>query len=133
VSIRSAVNSRRTVSLCACSVVFVFLACGGCSRRSDVGTVSPRRGELQESFTEPGRTRLARTWLVTMPVDGRIGRIDLEPGDEVRVGQALVEFDLVPFVEAVAEARGTVAEIQSRIAVKDSTPSKPLSCSRPRS
>ncbi len=55
-----------------------------------------------------------------MPVDGRIGRIDLEPGDEVRAGQVLVEFDLVPFVEAVAEAKGTVAEIESRIAVKDS-------------
>lgn len=119
-SIRSAVNCFRTVSLWGSVAAFLLLACIGCNRRTEVETASPHKGEIQESFTEPGQTRLAKTWLITMPVSGRIGRIDLEPGDEVRAGQVLVEFDLVPFVEAVAEAKGTVAEIESRIAVKDS-------------
>jgi len=102
-----------------CGTLSVLCALLGCGGRSDVEVVSPRRGRIQESFTEPGRTRLARTWLITVPIDGRIGRIDLEPGDEVTTGQELAEYDLVPFQEAVAEARGAVDEIKSRIAVKD--------------
>jgi HlyD family secretion protein len=91
----------------------------GCGAATEVEVTSPYRGEIQESFTEPARTRLANTYPVTMPVSGRIARIDLEPGDEVKAGQTLVEFDRLPLERAVAEARAFVAELEARIAVQD--------------
>ncbi len=119
-SLPSTVADLRLPWVYSCGAALVLAACVGCGGRSEVEVTSPHRGEIQESFREPGRTRLARTWLISMPVSGRIARIELEPGDEVETGQALAEFDLVPFVEAVAEAKGAVAEIGARIAVKDS-------------
>jgi HlyD family secretion protein len=91
----------------------------GCGAATEVEVTSPYRGEIQESFTEPARTRLANTYPVTMPVSGRVARIDLEPGDEVKAGQTLVEFDRLPLERAVAEARAFVAELEARIAVQD--------------
>jgi len=94
-----------------------FLA--GCGASTEVEVTKPHTGEIQESFTEPARTRLANTYPVTMPVSGRIARIDLEPGDELKAGQTLVEFDRLPLERAVAEARAFVAELEARIAVQD--------------
>jgi len=94
----------------------VFMGCGAAT---ELEIISPHRGPIQESFTEPARTRLAKIYPVTMPVNGRIARIDLEPGDEVSAGQTLVEFDRVPFERAAAEARAFVAELEARIAVQD--------------
>jgi len=96
----------------------MLVACLGCAQAAEVELAAPRRGEIQESFTEPARTRLAKTYPVTMPVDGRIARIDLEPGDTVTKGATLVEIDLVPFQQAVAEAEAAVKELEAEIAVK---------------
>lgn len=87
----------------------------GCGAGQDVELTSPRRGEIRESFTEPARTRLAKTYRISMPVSGLVSRIDLEPGDPVKANQELAKFDLVPFREALAEAEAAVAELESRI------------------
>jgi HlyD family secretion protein len=97
-------------------VLIAFLA--GC-RGTKVEVTAPSRGEIQESFTEPARTRLAKKYPITMPVSGRIARIDLEPGDEVKAGATLVGFDQLPLERGAAEARAAVAELQARIAVQD--------------
>ena len=99
--------------------LLVALLCLGCGERGPIETISPSRGLIRESFREPGRTRLAKTYLITMPVSGRIARIDFEPGDPVKAREPLVTFDAVPFNEAVAEAKAAVAEITANIAVKD--------------
>ncbi|MFP4056253.1 MAG: efflux RND transporter periplasmic adaptor subunit [Candidatus Brocadiia bacterium] len=94
------------------------LLAAGCGKGTEVETASPRVGEIRESFSEPARTRLPDTYPVTMPVEGRIGRIDLEPGDPVEAGQELVEFDRLPLEEAVREAQAEVDELEARIRVK---------------
>jgi HlyD family secretion protein len=91
----------------------------GCGAATGVEVTSPYRGEIQESFTEPARTRLANTYPITMPVNGRIARIELEPGDPVKAGETLMEFDTLPLERAVAEARAVVAELEASIAVQD--------------
>jgi len=100
-------------------IVVTAIILTGCGRAAKVELVSPRRGAIQESFTEPARTRLAKEYPVTMPVNGRIARIELEPGDPVEAGQTLLEFDRLPLERAVAEARAAVAELEARIAVQD--------------
>jgi len=99
--------------------VLLGLCALGCAGGKEVEGVAARRGEIRESFSEPARTRLAKTYRITMPIAGRIGRIDLEPGDAVQAGQTLAEFDRLPLEEAVEEARAAVAELEARIAVKD--------------
>ena len=98
---------------------FYFLLISGCGGGVEVEVVSPRTGEIYESFTEPAKTRLENTYLIAMPVDGRIGRINFEPGDKVEAGQKLLEYDLVPFLEEVEEAKAALAEIESEINVKE--------------
>jgi HlyD family secretion protein len=96
--------------------VFLLSGCGGVT---EVEGIKPRKGEIRESFAEPARTRLAKTYPIAMPVAGRIARIDLEPGDPVKKGQVLATYDLVPFQSAVAEAQAAVRELEQQIVVKD--------------
>jgi HlyD family secretion protein len=95
-------------------LVLVTLLCG-CGEAPRVEVVTPKRGVIQESFSEPARTRLARTWPVAMPVTGRIARIELEPGDHVTSGKVLVGFDRVPFETAVAEAKAAVEDLEAQL------------------
>ena len=80
--------------------------------------LSPRRGEIRASFSEPARTRLDKTYLITMPVAGRIARIKLEPGDDVTVAQTLAAYDMVPLARAVEEAESAVRELKASLDVK---------------
>ena len=85
-------DRRRFVStLWQVAVLTALIA--GCGGAPEVEVTVPHTGEIQESFTEPTRTRLAKKYPITMPVSGRVARIDLEPGDEVKAGQMLAEFD----------------------------------------
>lgn len=89
--------------------------CGGTA----VEAVNPTRGMIVESFTEQARTRLEKKYPITMPVSGRIYRIHLEPGDPVKKGQELVQFDRVPLQEAVKRGKAAVAELRSQIVVNE--------------
>jgi HlyD family secretion protein len=89
-----------------------------CSDRIDVKSTSPRRGEIREFFDEPARTRLQNTYLISMPVNGRINRIVLEPGDPVRKGMELVEVDRRPLELALSEARAAVEAAEAEMTVK---------------
>ncbi len=87
--------------------------------RTELEVLSPMRGEIRESFSEPARTRLSKTYPITMPIRGRLERIELEPGDPVKVGQELAPFDRVPFEQAVKEAKAAVQELEAQLAVKN--------------
>lgn len=95
--------------------VFAITACAAPS----VKTVSPRRGKIQETFTEPARTRLSKTYPISTPVQGRIMRIGLEVKEKVEKGQLLVQYDVVPFEEEVKEARARVSELKANLVVHD--------------
>lgn len=86
-----------------------------CSPPREVEVLQPNRGDLVEAFSEEARTRIARTYPISMPATGRIGRIELEPGDRVRRGQTLVRFDRAPAEADVEEARGRVAALEQRL------------------
>ncbi|HUU42705.1 MAG TPA: HlyD family efflux transporter periplasmic adaptor subunit [Planctomycetota bacterium] len=80
-----------------------------------------RRGEIRASFSEPARTRLDKTWRITVPVAGRVNRIELDPGISVAKDQVLVTYDLAPFTEAVAEAQAAVKELEATLVAKQNT------------
>ncbi len=95
---------------------WLLLLLVACAPPREVEVLSPRRGELVESFSEEARTRLGRTYPVRMPLTGRIGRIDLEPGDRVRRGQVLVSFDRIPGQSDVEQATARLHQAEARLA-----------------
>jgi HlyD family secretion protein len=97
------------------SYLLSALLLAACSAGPELKTLTPRQGEIREFFEEPARTRLAREYLIAMPLDGRIGRIELEPGDRVEKGQELASFEPLPVEEAAREARAAVAELQQHL------------------
>lgn len=109
-------GSRRVKIVAAVGLAISLGGCGG----QEVEVTPPRRAEIVESFTEPAETRHRRTRTVHAPLDGRIGRIDLEPGDPVEEGQALVEFDATPYGLAVEEAEAAVEQFKAQLRVHDS-------------
>jgi HlyD family secretion protein len=54
----------------------------------DVGRVT--RGELLVTVDEEAETRVRHRFVVSAPVAGRVGRIELEPGDPVQRGRTLL-------------------------------------------
>ena len=54
----------------------------------DVARVT--RGALRVTVDEEGETRVRRRFVVSAPVAGRVGRIDIEPGDSVDRGRTLL-------------------------------------------
>ncbi len=111
-------HRARVATLCTFLLTLVIApGLGGCSRGPQTEIIAPTRGEIREWFSEPARTRLARDYRITMPVDGRVGRITLEPGDPVKAGQVLAQFDREPLEQAVTEARAAVAELEQQMTV----------------
>ncbi|MCA9410937.1 MAG: efflux RND transporter periplasmic adaptor subunit [Candidatus Omnitrophica bacterium] len=106
---------NRFVCLC---LILSAISLAGCEKGTEVKAISPDKRPIEESFTESAKTRLSKTYPITMQVEGRIGRIDLEPGDKVEKGQHLTEFDRVPFEQEVAEAKARVEELKASVEVK---------------
>ncbi|MDZ7815217.1 MAG: hypothetical protein U5N86_04185 [Planctomycetota bacterium] len=68
---------------------------------------------------EKATTSLEKTWVVSMPLTGRIGRIELEVGDRIRKGEQVASYDLVPMQKSLDEAQAAVGEAQAKIAVNE--------------
>lgn len=78
-----------------------------------VETGEVRRGLLQVTVDEDGRTRVRDPYVVSAPVDGRLERVALEPGDRVESGRTLVaEFSRT--APHLLDARG-LAEARARV------------------
>ncbi|NQU42729.1 HlyD family efflux transporter periplasmic adaptor subunit [bacterium] len=108
----------RKESLVRGGAILLVAVLVGCGEGPEVEALHPRRGIIEEAFEEPGRTRLENSYPVSMPVNGRIARIELEAGDRVEAGQSLVEIDRVPFEQDLAEARAAVAELEAQVEVE---------------
>lgn len=99
-------------------LLFVVLLLG-CENPREVEGIYPRTGTIFESFLEPARTQLSQTYPISMPVDGKIGRIPLKPGDIVLNGQILVPLDAVLYEQKVEEAQASVKELEASIRLNE--------------
>lgn len=87
----------------------LIMVCG-CSEPLQVTTVEAKNHRLEVSFTERAETVLRQDFPVSMPVNGKIDRIDLEVGDRVREGELLVSIDTIPARQEIeARAQGVSA------------------------
>lgn len=90
----------------------------GCGGSSQTPTVEVKRGRIEESFTEPARTRIEERWQVAMPVTADVFRIVPKPGDVVKKGELLLEIDRVPLQSAVDEAHAAVDRLRAELALR---------------
>jgi HlyD family secretion protein len=83
----------------------------------DVGSVS--RGPLVVTVDEEGMTRVRDRFVVSSPVAGRVLRIELEPGDLVRRGQAVarVHAEAAPLLDERSRAEARAAVESARAAL----------------
>lgn len=86
-----------------------------------VSTATIEVGTVRDAVEEEGKTRLDRTHLVTMPIDGRILPIDLEVGDAVERGQVVAQMEAIDLETRVAQAAARVRRLAGEIAQNDDT------------
>lgn len=93
-----------------------LIAWGFAPRPIGVDVREVTRAPLSVTVTEEGKTRVIDRYLVSAPIDGYARRIELEVGDAVTAGQALVHLDpmrsatLDPRSRAEAQAGVTAAQ-----------------------
>lgn len=84
-----------------------------------VETAAARRGAIRTFIEERARTRLSDIYRVSMPLDGRVQPITLEPGDQVQAGQTVATLDEVDLETELAAAEDRVQEIENVLASLD--------------
>lgn len=86
-----------------------------------VDVAAAERGSLRVTVDEDGKTRIRERYIVSAPLSGRLVRIGLRAGDEVRAGQTILatiepkEPDLLNVsARTIAEARVKAADAAKR-------------------
>jgi len=73
------------------------------------------RGPVVQYVDERARTKLPRTWRITMPVPGRVLPITLEVGDRVSKGQTLAQIEPDDLTDQLEAAKAQVARVEAAI------------------
>jgi HlyD family secretion protein len=79
----------------------------------EVDLVTVQRGLLRVTVEEDGKTRIREKYVVSAPLNGRILRISMDPGDEVIAGQTLLTM-IEPRDPELLDAR-TIAQAEARV------------------
>jgi HlyD family secretion protein len=79
----------------------------------DADLVTVERGDLIVTVDEDGKTRIREMYTVSAPLNGRILRISLDPGDPVVAGKTLLTM-IEPRDPELLDAR-TVAQTEARV------------------
>ena len=79
----------------------------------EVDLVQVQRGDLQVTVDEDGKTRIREKYVVSTPLNGRILRISMDPGDSVVAGETLLTM-IEPRDPELLDAR-SVAQAEARV------------------
>jgi len=118
---QSAIRTRRwrrlgLLALALSGLVLLLAALAGWMqpslRRSHLRTAHVTRGPIAETLTASGTVVPAHEHVITSPIDTRVTRILLSPGDPVASGQAVLLLD-------VTETRLALDTLEDRIALKE--------------
>jgi len=93
--------------------IIVGLTIGFWPQPSWVDAARVSRGPLQVTVVEEGKTRVIDRFIISAPVSGYVRRFELEVGDTIKQGQALVDLD--PLRPQVLDIRSR-AEAEARVA-----------------
>jgi HlyD family secretion protein len=79
----------------------------------DVDLAKVERGTVRVTVDEDGKTRIREKYVVSAPLNGRILRINLDPGDKVKAGKTLLTM-IEPRDPELLDAR-SVAQAEARV------------------
>lgn len=82
-----------------------------------VDTTIVARGELQVTVDEDGRTRIRERYVVSAPLNGRLQRVMLDPGDLVTQNETVVA-TIEPLDPSLLDER-TLAETRARVSAAE--------------
>lgn len=103
----------RTFLLAAAAIaVALALLWAFMPRPFPVEVVEVQRNHFEQTVDDDGRTRVRDRYIVSAPMPGRMERVELEPGDEVKRGQVVAV--LHPLVPPLLDAR-TEGELRERV------------------
>ncbi len=115
---------RRIFIISIVVIVAALLVYGFLPKTRDVEIVSVKRGPLQITIEEEGRTRLKDRFTISTPTAGYLRRIHMKVGDVVKRGQVVAILEplqsqaLDPRSRATAEAAVTSAEAALKAATE---------------
>jgi HlyD family secretion protein len=103
---------KRTLMAATLVAIVLAVAWAFVPRPFPVETVEVARGRFEQWIEDDGKTRVRERYIVSAPIAGRMERVDLDPGDRVRRGQALAV--LHPIVPPLLDVR-TAAELREKV------------------
>jgi HlyD family secretion protein len=99
----------------AIGLVILWVLWGGFSRGVAVEATKSRRGAIREFVDEQAKTRLPQTYLITMPITGRIEAIGLVEGTRVEKDRVLARLVPRDLELAVRQATAAVHRLDASI------------------
>lgn len=90
-----------------------------------VETAVVTRQDVREYIAEDGKTRLAREYLVDVPVAGRVDRIALNEGDTVKQGECIVTVDAFALKQQIAATEALCEQARAQMTGVDKAKPKP--------
>lgn len=118
---------RRAISL---AIVVLLLAAAAYSLRPQpflVETGNPVVQTVREYIAEDAKTRLADEYLVDMPLNGTLDRIEFEVGDFVEAGQVVARMNTFDIEQQIRGVEALVAQAQAQMRGVDVMKPKPES------
>ncbi len=85
----------------------------------EVDLVEVERGMLRVTVDEDGKTRIREKYFVSAPLNGRILRISMDPGDKVIAGETLLTM-IEPRDPELLDAR-SIAQAEARVKAAEAT------------
>ncbi|WP_428408471.1 efflux RND transporter periplasmic adaptor subunit [Hyphococcus sp.] len=107
-------KSRTTVIAAGVAVVAIFMLYAFWPRPMAVDLGEAGRGPMMVTIDEEAKTRVRDAYVVSAPVNGRLLRVDVEPGDEVIEDETIIA-RMTPTTPSVLDVR---TEEQARAAVE---------------
>ncbi|TWU29612.1 efflux RND transporter periplasmic adaptor subunit [Bythopirellula polymerisocia] len=99
--------------------VLAAIAFGLIPEPVEVDLAQAERGAIRVTVDQDGKTRIREKYVVSAPLAGRVLRIDMDPGDEVRAGDTLLA-NIEPRDPELLDAR-TVAQAEARVKAAEAT------------
>lgn len=115
---------RKVLVISVLAIVVVLLIYGFRPKIQEVDIVSVKRGPLQITIEEEGRTRLKDRFTISAPTAGYMRRINVKVGDTVKKGQIVAVLEplqsqaLDPRSRATAQAAVSSAEATLKAAIE---------------
>lgn len=97
----------------AAIIAAALIGIGMMPRPTEVDVAVIDRGDLRLDLVDEGRTRMHDVYTVSAPVSGRVLRVDVDPGDQVKKGEVIARM-----TQAAAGFLDTRSDLAARAAVE---------------